>query len=105
MSDDDNVAVGNRVGWLANDGLVPLVADLLDQSVDALRHVFGAPRFLLVYEYEYDRAHADAIWSRVGPLLGKTDSPPGQPSFQISQVPSYPCSSLILRMAGVVIPS
>lgn len=33
VGDNDNVAVGGTVGRLANDGLVPLVSDLLDQSV------------------------------------------------------------------------
>lgn len=57
MSDNYNVAVGGTVGRPADDGLVPLVSDLLDQSVQALGDIFGAPDFKLVCKRKGNRAY------------------------------------------------
>lgn len=114
MGDEDDVPVDGR---LLEGGAVPLFADLVDEGVEALRHLLRVPAHIS-YCTSHIRIRSREIIPTTrkcnGPLdrtqkdegrAEKTYSPPGHPSLQISQLPPSPCSALIFRISGDGIPS
>jgi hypothetical protein len=50
VSDDYDVAIGGLAGGLSDDGLVEVIANILNQSIQAFGDILGTPRSRLVFQ-------------------------------------------------------
>lgn len=104
VSNDQHVSGNGRAGiGGVHCRLVPRLADLLDETIESICDLVGAPdrHQLILRRYMSTVGLCSCI---VGPSI-RTHSPSGQPSLQISHVPGMPSWARISRISGDVMPS